>query len=66
MKLKPPDSSLADYVARRRTFMQALNATHPTPRERLDCMKRWMDANSPYSATEKLAFLRRALFEDDQ
>lgn len=65
MKLKPPDSSLDDYVARRRAFVLALNATEPTPRERLECFKRWTDANSPYSATEKLANLRRALFEDD-
>jgi len=66
MKLKPPDSSLADYQARRRAFMLALNATGPTPRERLKCMKRWIDANSPYSATEKLANLKLALFEDDE
>jgi hypothetical protein len=65
MKLKPPDSSLADYQARRRAFMLALNATSPTPCERLDCMRKWMEANSPYSDAEKLANLRRALFEDD-
>lgn len=65
MKLKPPDSSLADYVARRRAFCAALNATEPSPRERLECMKRWIDANTPYTATEKLANLKRALFEDD-
>lgn len=65
MKLKPPDSSLADYVARRRAFMVTLNATNPTPRERLDCMRRWMEANSPYSPSEKLENLRRALFDDD-
>jgi hypothetical protein len=66
MKLKPPDSSLADYVARRRAFMVTLNATEPTARERLVCMKRWIDANSPYSPAEKLANLRRALMEDDE
>lgn len=66
MHLKPPDSSLADYVARRRAFMLALNATGPTPRERLVCMKRWIDANSPYSPEEKLANLKRALMEDDE
>lgn len=65
MKLKPPDSSLADYVARRRAFCQALNVTEPTPRERLECFKKWVDANSPYSAAEKLANLRRAIFEED-
>ncbi len=66
MKLKPPDSSLDDYVARRRAFMVTLNATEPTPRERLECMKRWIDANSPYSPAEKLANIMRALREDDQ
>ena len=66
MKLKPPDNSLADYVSRRRAFMLALNATNPTPRERLDCMCKWMEANSPYSPAEKLANLRRALMEDDK
>jgi hypothetical protein len=66
MNLKPPDSSLDDYVARRRAFMVTLNATEPTPRERLQCMKRWIDANSPYSPEEKLANLMRALREDDQ
>lgn len=65
MNLKPPDSSLSDYVDRRRDFVAALNATEPTPRERLECLKRWIDANSPYTAMEKLANLRRALFEDD-
>ena len=65
MKLKPPDSSWADYVDRRRQFMLALNATNPTMKERLECWKKWMDANSPLSASEKLANLRRALFEDD-
>lgn len=65
MKLKPLDSSLADYVERRRAFMVTLNATDPTPRERLECMRKWIDANSPYSPEEKLANLRRALFEDD-
>lgn len=64
MNLKPPDSSLADYVSRRRAFMLTLNATKPTPRERLDCMRRWMDANSPYSPSEKLANLMRA-FRDE-
>lgn len=64
MKLKPPDSSLADYVSRRRAFMLALNATSPTPRERLDCMRKWMEANSPYSPAEKLANLMRA-FRDE-
>jgi hypothetical protein len=66
MNLKPPDSSLADYVARRRDFMLTLNATGPTPRQRLDCMRKWMEANSPYGAAEKLANLKRALFEDDE
>lgn len=66
MRLKPPDSSWDDYVARRRTFMLELNATDPTPRERLECFKRWTDANSPLSASEKLANIRRALFEDDE
>jgi len=64
MKLKPPDSSLENYVARRRSFMLALNATNPTPRERLDCMRKWMEANSPYSPEEKLANLMRA-FKDE-
>ena len=66
MYLKPPDSSLADYVARRRAFMLTLNATSPTPRERLECMRKWMEANSPYSPAEKLANLNRALMEDDE
>jgi hypothetical protein len=65
MKLNPPDSSLADYVERRRAFMHALNATNLTPRERLDCIKRWLETNSPYSAGEKLANLRRALEEEE-
>lgn len=65
MNLKPPDSSLDDYRARRRAFMLALSATGPTPSERLECMKRWIDANSPYTAAEKLENLRRALMEDD-
>jgi hypothetical protein len=65
VKLKPSDSSFADYVARRRTFMLALNATDPTPRERLGCMRKWLEANSPLSPSEKLANLRRALLEDD-
>lgn len=64
MKLKPPDSSLADYVSRRRAFMLTLNASNPTQRERLDCMRRWMETNSPYSPEEKLANLMRALRED--
>jgi hypothetical protein len=64
MKLKPPDSSLDDYVTRRREFMLALNATNPTTRERLDCMRRWMEANSPYSPAEKLANLMKALRDD--
>jgi hypothetical protein len=65
MNLKPPDSSLDDYVTRRRTFMLALNASNPTPRERLDCMCRWMEANSPYTAAEKLENLVKALREDE-
>lgn len=65
MKLKPPDSSWDDYVARRRAFMLALNATDPTPRERLDCMRKWLEANSPLSPSEKLANLKRALFDED-
>jgi hypothetical protein len=64
MNLKPPDSNLADYVARRCAFMLALNATNPTPRERLDCMRKWMEANSPYSPEEKLTNLVRA-FKDE-
>lgn len=63
VNLKPPDSSLADYTARRRAFMVTLNVTNPTPRERLDCMRRWMEANSPYGPSEKLANLMRALKE---
>lgn len=43
--------------------MITLNASNPTPRERLDCMRRWMEANSPYSPAEKLANLMRALKE---
>jgi hypothetical protein len=66
MKFKPPDSSWADYVERRRQFMLALNATNPTMKERLEFWKKWMDANSPLSATERLVNLRRALFEDDE
>lgn len=65
MKLKPPDSSLNDYVARRRKFVLAINATGATPRERLDYLRKWVKANSPYNATEKLANLKRALFEND-
>jgi hypothetical protein len=65
MRLKPPDSSWADYVERRREFMLALNATNPTMKERLECWRKWMDTNSPLSPSEKLANLRRALFEDD-
>jgi hypothetical protein len=64
VNLKPPDSSLADYVSRRRAFMLALNSTNPTPRERLDCMRKWMEANSPYSPEEKMANLMRA-FKDE-
>lgn len=64
MKLKPPDSSFADYKERRRAFMLALNATNPTPRERLDCMRKWLEANSPFSPEEKLANLVRA-FKDE-
>lgn len=63
MRLKPPDSSWADYVERRRQFMMALNATSPTPKERLECFKRWTDANSPLTASEKLQNLIRALKE---
>lgn len=66
MRLKPPDSGAADYVARRRSFMVTLNAAGPTPRERLDCMRQWLEANSPYSPEEKLANLKRALMEDDE
>jgi hypothetical protein len=55
---------MEDYVSRRRSFMLALNATNPTPRERLDCMRKWMEANSPYSPEEKLANLMRA-FKDE-
>jgi hypothetical protein len=66
MRLKPPDSSLEDYVARRRTFMITLNASQPTPRERLDCMRTWLEANSPYSPAEKLENLKRALMEDNE
>jgi hypothetical protein len=66
MNLKPPDGSLEDYVARRRAFMLALNATNPTPRERLDCMRKWLATNSPFSPEEKLANLTRALMEDDE
>ena len=66
MRLKPPDSSFADYVARRQAFMLELNATNPTPRERLDCFRRWIDENCPLSARERLANLNRALFEDDE
>jgi len=65
VRLKPPDSNFADYELRRRTFMLALNATEPTPRERLECLHRWLGANSPLSSVEKLANLKRALFEED-
>lgn len=64
MKLKPPDSSFADYKTRRRAFMLALNSTNPTPRERLQCMRRWLDANSPFSPEEKLSNLMRAFREE--
>lgn len=61
MKLKPPDSSIADYVDRRRAFMFSLNATNPTPKERLECARKWIEANSPYSPREKLANLMMAI-----
>jgi hypothetical protein len=64
MNLRPPDSSFSDYKDRRRAFMLALNATGPTARERLDFMRKWIDANSPFSPEEKLANLMRA-FRDE-
>lgn len=64
MNLRPPDSSFADYKERRRAFMLALNATNPTPRERLDCFRKWTEANSPFSPEEKLANLMGA-FRDE-
>jgi len=62
MKLNPQDATFDDYVARRRAFV----ATLPTePKERLRLFKEWTDANSPFSPSEKLANLMRALFEED-
>jgi len=62
MKLHPQDASFDDYVARRRAFVATLPAE---PKERLRLFKEWTDANSPFSPSEKLANLKRALFEDD-
>ena len=64
MHLHPPDTSLSDYVTRRRAFMLVLNATNPTPRVRLECLRKWLDKNSPYSPEEKLANLTRAFREE--
>ncbi len=66
MKLKPPDSSLLDYIERRSAFMAGLSDPELTTRERLFRLKRWIDMNSPYDAGEKLANIRRALSEDDE
>jgi len=54
MKLKPPDSSLADYVGPASRILSGAQCDGATPRERLECFKKWVDANSPYSAAEKL------------
>jgi hypothetical protein len=62
MKFVHPDTCLEDYTARRRAFVATLPAE---PKERLRLFKEWTDANSPYSPSEKLANLMRALFEED-
>jgi hypothetical protein len=65
MHIRPPDSSFADYKARRSAFMKALVADTPGDlRARCDRMKVWLDANSPFSPEEKLANLLRA-FKDE-
>jgi hypothetical protein len=62
MKLKAPDSSLADYQERRSAFIKTLQGT--TTSERLAAVREWMSANSPYSPEEKWANLRAALREE--
>lgn len=65
MKLRPPDSSFADYKMRRAAFMKDIIAdTQGRLRDRADRMKTWLDANSPFSPEEKLANLVRA-FKDE-
>jgi hypothetical protein len=63
MKFVAPDTCLEDYTARRRAFV----ATLPhEPKERLRRLKEWTDANSPYSPSEKLANLRKALLDAEE
>lgn len=65
MKLRPPDSSLADYKERRAAFMKNLVAETPNDLPaRLARMRAWLEANSPFSPEEKLANLMRA-FRDE-
>lgn len=65
MKLRPPDSSFADYKERRAAFMKNLVAeTQGNLPARLDGMRKWLEANSPFSPEEKLANLERA-FRDE-
>lgn len=62
MYLRPPDSSLADYKARRSAFVKTLRGK--SAKERLAALRGWLDANSPYSPEEKLANLARAFREE--
>lgn len=62
MKLKPPDSSFADYQSRRSKFLKTLHGM--TTGERLAALREWLDQNSPYTPEEKWTNLRFALWEE--
>lgn len=62
MKLRPPDSSLADYHERFTALAKELRTRGVPPRERLVVLREWASRNSPFSPTEKLANLSAALF----
>jgi hypothetical protein len=60
MKFVAPDTCLKDYEARRAEFVKSLPTD--SPKKRFAELKKWTDANSPYSPSEKLGNLMRALF----
>lgn len=66
MQLTEHHATLDEYKAHRRAFIERLKAeTQGDLKERARRLKEWCDTYSPYSPSEKLANLMRALFDDE-
>jgi hypothetical protein len=66
MQLTEHHATLDEYKEHRRAFIERLKAETPGDlKERARRFKEWTDAYSPYNASEKLAFLMKAIFDEE-